>query len=275
MPLVFRPLALLLLGGLLAGCDAVQQQALKTYMAVEKGLTPEHGPVAVSSDSQDFEFVALTDAFEFPWGFDFLPDGRLLVTEKPGRLNLFNIDSRETRVLAGTPEVYYAGQGGLLDVAVHPEFERTGWIYLSAAVELEDGDTTTRIYRYRLEGDRLRDETLIFEATPAHDTRKHYGSAMLFDNDGYLFITIGDRGRRYLAQELDTAMGKILRLNDDGSVPPDNPLVDRADALPAIYSWGHRNPQGITIDRASGRVWAVEHGPQGGDEINLLSPGTN
>ncbi|MAT94869.1 MAG: hypothetical protein CME59_20050 [Halioglobus sp.] len=244
-------------------------------MAVSKGLTPESGAVTVRTEVQDFRVEALTDELEFPWGFAFLPDGRLLVTEKPGRLRYFDTETRQSVMISGVPAVAYKGQGGLLDVAVHPDFASNGWIYLSAAVEVGEEQRTTRVWRFHLEGEQLRDQRLIFEARPAQDTSKHYGGALLFDNDGYLFITMGERGKRNLAQDLGASMGKVMRYHDDGRIPADNPFVDTPGALPEIYSRGHRNPQGITIDRASGRVWTVEHGPQGGDEINLLRPGAN
>jgi glucose/arabinose dehydrogenase len=178
-------------------------------------------------------------------------------------------------MIDGVPKVHYKGQGGLLDVAVHPQFSSNGWIYLSLAVQLEEEKNTTRVFRYRLADNTLHDETLIFEAQPALPGSIHFGSALLFDNDGYLFITMGERKRRHNAQDLSVSLGKVHRLHDDGSVPKDNPFVKTSGALPSIYSYGHRNPQGITIDRATGRIWTTEHGPQGGDEINLLSAGAN
>lgn len=259
----------------LTACDAMQYQALKTYMAVKKGLVVDDGAVVVGNQAQAFEIIALADNLEFPWGFDFLPDSRVLITEKPGRLRILDTASGQHVMLEGVPEVYHKGQGGLLDVLVHPEFADNGLIYLSAAVAIDAQNNTTRVLRYRLEGNTLVDETLIFEARPALSGSIHFGSALLFDNEGYLFITMGERKRRHNAQDLSVAQGKVFRLHDDGSVPKDNPFVNRPQALPGIYSYGHRNPQGITIDRASGRIWAVEHGPQGGDEINLLSPGAN
>jgi len=259
----------------LAGCDAVQYQALKTYMAVEKGLEVDEGPILVETPAQDVQLVALTDRLEFPWGLAFLPDGRLLITEKPGRLNLFDPADGSIQPVPGVPAVYYRGQGGLLDVALHPRFADTGWVYLSAAVAVDDNRQTTRVFRYRLEDSALRNERIIFEAAPAVDSGNHFGSALLFDNDGLLYITMGDRKQRHEAQDLGSSLGKVHRLRDDGSVPPDNPFVDTPGALPSIYTWGHRNPQGITIDRASGRIWTAEHGPKGGDEINLLRPGAN
>lgn len=267
---------LLLCGCLyLSGCDFIQYQALKTYMALEKGLEADAGTEILTSQKQTFAITALTDDLEFPWGSDFLPDGRMLVTERPGRLRLFNVQTGDSELISGLPEVHYNGQGGLLDVAVHPQFAQTGWIYLSAAVALDAKSFTTRVFRYRLQNNALAEEKIIFEATPAGSSNNHFGSAMLFDNDGLLYVTMGDRKQRKLAQDLGTALGKVLRFRDDGTIPADNPFRHTAGALPEIYTYGHRNPQGITIDRSSGRIWTAEHGPQGGDEINLLRAGAN
>jgi len=258
----------------LQGCDAVQYQALKTYMAVEKGLSADE-VAEVKTPVQDFTITALTDDLDFPWGFDFLPNGNLLVTEKPGKLRLFDIDKRHSQFITGLPAVFAKGQGGLLDVAVHPRFDENQWIYLSAAVALDDELRTTRVWRFRLVNHALTAQKLIFEASPGAKTNIHFGSALLLDNEGLLYITMGDRKQRYLAQDLGTSLGKVLRYHDDGSIPKDNPFLNTPGALPEIFSYGHRNPQGITIDRATGRIWTAEHGPQGGDEINLLQAGAN
>lgn len=212
---------------------------------------------------------------KFPWGMDFLPDGRLLITEKPGQLRIFNVQNKTSEMIAGVPEVYAKSQGGLLDVLVHPDFVNNQWLYLSYSVELDNGKRTTRVTRYRLADNSLVDAKAIFAAEPTFDTTIHFGCALLFGTDGYLYITMGERSQRFLAQDLSKHMGKVLRLHDDGGIPKDNPFVSHDNALPEIYSYGHRNPQGITIDRNTGRIWVVEHGPQGGDEINLLKPGAN
>jgi aldose sugar dehydrogenase len=272
---ISRILAATLLCLQLQACDAIQYQALKAYMAVEKGLSVEEGAEVVETTAQDFTIKALSDDLEFPWGFDFLPDGRLLVTEKPGRLSIFDTTSGERNIITGVPEVFFKGQGGLLDVVVHPEFENNQFIYLSASVKISSELSTTRVFRFRLNNDALTDELLIFEAVPAGKSKNHFGSALLFDNEGFLFVTMGDRKQRHMAQDLATSLGKIHRFNDDGSIPGDNPFINREDALPSIYSFGHRNPQGITIDRSSGNIWNAEHGPQGGDEINLVEAGAN
>lgn len=268
-------LTLAVLCASLSACDAAQYQALKVYMAVKKGLNVDDGAIQMESPAQNFEIVSLIDDMSFPWGMAFLPDGRLLITEKPGYLRLFDLNSQQSEMISGVPVVFYDGQGGLLDVVAHPEFEKNRWIYLSASVELGTDLRTTRVYRYRLQDAQLKDELLIFEAVPAGPAKKHFGCALLFDNAGYLFATMGDRGQREFAQDLGTTLGKVLRFNDDGSIPADNPFIDVANADPAIYSYGHRNPQGITIDRATDRIWVSEHGPQGGDEINLLKAGGN
>ncbi len=272
MPGIF---ALLFAVSLLSACDALQYGALKTYMAVEKGLTVDAGAVAAQSTRQNFQIRALTDELEFPWGMAFLPGGRLLITEKPGRVRLLNLSDNSLTSLKGVPAVHYKGQGGLLDVVAHPGFAENGLIYLSAAVAVDESRSTTRVWRFRLAGDELIEASTIFEAHPAFDSNIHFGSALLFDRSGLLYITVGDRKQRLLAQDLGAHMGKVIRLQDDGSIPPDNPFVTTPGALPEIYSYGHRNPQGLAMDDASGRIWAAEHGPQGGDEINLLRAGAN
>jgi glucose/arabinose dehydrogenase len=259
----------------LQACDAIQHQALKAYMGIEKGLSVDEGVEIIENPTQRFAIKALTDELEFPWGFDFLPDGRMLVTEKPGRLRVFDLATGESTMIKGVPEVFFKGQGGLLDVVVHPGFKKNGLIYLSAAVEVSSELRTTKVFRFSLTDNQLTEELLIFEATPAVASTNHFGSALLFDNNGYLFITMGDRKQRHMAQDLSTSLGKIHRFKDDGSIPDDNPFMDTPDALPSIYSYGHRNPQGITIDRSTGKIWNAEHGPQGGDEINIVKAGAN
>ncbi len=262
-----------LLALLLAGCDRIQSTALGAYMAVNH-YAVEDGVTEVTSQRQTFRFRALRDDLDTPWGFDFLPDGRMLVTERSGQLVMLDAASGERHTVAGVPAVHYKGQGGLLDVLVHPDFAANRQVYLSAAVRLEDGLSTTRVWRFTLDGHTLSDALLVFEATPAGKTNVHYGGALLLA-DGYLHITMGDRRSRHLAQDLTTTLGKTLRFTPDGAIPPDNPFATQADAQPAIYTYGHRNPQGITRDPQSGVIWTAEHGPQGGDEVNVLVPGTN
>ena len=209
-----------------------------------------------------------------PWALAFLPDGDALVTERPGRLLRLDPATGERRVITGTPEVDARNQGGLLDIELHPDFADHQWVYLTWAGACERGNAT-HLGRGRLSGDRLVDFETLFIATPCVQSTKHFGSRIVFDRDGYLFMTIGDRGERDRAQDLGDHNGSILRLNDDGSIPADNPFVGRDDALPAIYSYGHRNPQGAAIHPKTGALWIHEHGPRGGDEINLPVAGGN
>ncbi len=215
----------------------------------------------------------LLEWLQEPWGMDFLPDGRLLLTEKPGTLKVVTPETWRTTDVSGVPAVADEGQGGLMDVLVHPDFERNHWVYLSYAVAVEGG-FTTRVSRARLRGTALEDFEVLFTARPAYAERRHFGSRLLLDR-GLLYITVGDRGNREKAQSLLTHNGKVLRLTEDGRIPDDNPFVGRDDALPEIYSYGHRNPQGMARRPGTREIWVTEHGPQGGDEINIIKPGAN
>lgn len=208
-----------------------------------------------------------------PWGMDFLPDGRLLLTEKPGTMKLVEPDTWVATEISGVPAVADEGQGGLLDVLVHPDFSNNQWVYLSYSIAVEGG-FTTRVSRARLRGTALEDLEVLFTATPAYPERRHFGSRLLLDQ-GLLYITVGDRGNRDQAQSLLTHSGKVLRLTEDGRVPADNPFVGRDDALPEIFTYGHRNPQGMARRPGTREIWTSEHGPQGGDEINILKAGAN
>lgn len=215
----------------------------------------------------------LADDLREPWGMDFLPDGRLLITEKSGTLNLFGPEDWQRQLVTNLPASAEAGQGGLMDVLVHPEFQQNGWLYLSYTVE-SDGRYSTRVSRFRLSGQALVEQFDLFTAQPYFEQRRHFGSRLLLE-DGYLFITVGDRGNRDLAQSLETHNGKVMRLLEDGSIPADNPFVSIPDARPEIWTYGHRNPQGIARHPVNGAIWLAEHGPQGGDEVNVLTPGHN
>ncbi|MEQ8859526.1 MAG: PQQ-dependent sugar dehydrogenase [Pseudomonadales bacterium] len=217
-------------------------------------------------------------SFDEPWAMTFLPDGRLLVTEKPGRLLILTLRAPRPRVVAGVPDVDYGGQGGLGDVTLHPGFADNGIIYLSYA---EAGDGNTRgaaVARARLvesaDGAHLDDLTVIWRQTPKVTGRGHYGHRLAFAPDGHLFITSGERQKFTPAQDLEQNLGKIIRLRDDGSVPPDNPFAGRGDVAAQVWSLGQRNPLGIAF-AADGRLWAHEMGPAGGDELNLIRRGSN
>jgi glucose/arabinose dehydrogenase len=207
----------------------------------------------------------------------FLPGsgGDMLVTEKAGRLRLVQGGRLRAEPVAGVPPVFSGGQGGLLDVTVDPGFAGNRLVYLSYA-HGEGGRTTTRVTRARYAPEGLTEQRVIFEAKPLIDSSAHFGSRFAWGNDGTLHLTMGDRfSQRDRAQELDNHLGKVLRINTDGSAPKDNPFVGRAGALPEIYTYGHRNPQGLLVDARTGKVWEQEHGARGGDEINVLEPGAN
>ncbi len=234
-----------------------------------------HAEVATAQSSPPFRAVTLTEGLEYPWGLAFLPDGKMLVTERPGRLRLVGADGRlDPRPIGGVPAVAAVGQGGLLDVVLHPDFARNGWIYLSYAAH-GAGGYGTEVARARLEGHALRDLKVIFSMRPKTTTGHHFGSRLVFDRQGYLYITLGDRGEMDRAQRLDDHAGSVIRLHDDGRVPADNPFVAVPNALPEKFTLGNRNIQGAALHPVTGALWAHEHGPQGGDEINIIRAGTN
>lgn len=222
--------------------------------------------------------ATLTDDLQQPWGLAFLPGGELLVTEKPGRLKRLDARGRLLGTVAGVPAVHHAGQGGLLDVALDSDFTRNRRLYLSYA-ERQGADSGTAVARAVLDaaGTALTEVQVIFRQQPKTGRgANHYGGRIVPRGDGTLFITLGDRfTERDRAQTLDNHLGKIVRVRADGSVPPDNPLIHRPGALPQIWSWGHRNIQGAALHPASGELWICEHGPQGGDEVNIARAGRN
>lgn len=212
---------------------------------------------------------------EHPWGLDFLPDGRMLVSERPGRLRLVTPDGKLSAPLSGVPAVQARGQGGLLDVAVDPDFASTGLVYLSYA-EPGEGGAGTSAARARLTDAGLTDLQVIYRQRPKLEGAGHFGSRIVFARDGTLFITQGDRqSYRDRAQDLTQGMGKIVRVNRDGSVPADNPFIGNSSAQPEIWSYGHRNLQGAALHPETGRLYTVEHGARGGDELNHPEAGKN
>lgn len=217
------------------------------------------------------------EGLEHPWALAFLPAGEgMLITERRGTLRLFREGEGLSQPLAGVPEVFAKGQGGLLDVALSPDFASDRLVYLSYAEA--DGETAgTTVGRGRLSDDlrNLQDFEVIFRQQPRLSTGTHFGSRLVFDGEGHLFIALGDNNQRPTAQELDKLQGKVVRVHADGSVPADNPFVDRADARPEIWSYGHRNQQGAALNPWSGKLWTHEHGPRGGDELNIPLAGKN
>jgi glucose/arabinose dehydrogenase len=212
---------------------------------------------------------------EHPWALAFLPDGRILVTERPGRLRIVGKDGTLSPPVEGVPAVVARGQGGLLDVAIDPKFEQNRLVYLSYAEPGESG-AGTAVARGRLGEGRLEDVKVIYRQQPKVEGDGHFGSRLVFAPDGKLFITQGDRqAYREQAQNLSSGLGKLIRINPDGSIPGDNPLVAQQGARPEIYSYGHRSMQAAAIDPATGRLWTVEHGARGGDELNHPEAGKN
>lgn len=210
---------------------------------------------------------------DVPWGMAFLPDGSLLVTERGGKL--YNVKNRKNTEIKGVPDVLAAGQGGLMDIILHPDFEKNRLVYFSYS-KPKGGLATTAVMQAKLDGDKLTGQKIIFEALPYASTRHHYGSRLVFDKNNYLFISVGERGNeKQNPQSLENALGKIHRISADGSIPVDNPFKDKSGNATSLYSYGNRNPQGIALHPQTGELWETEHGPRGGDEINIITTGTN
>ncbi|MCW3149119.1 PQQ-dependent sugar dehydrogenase [Stutzerimonas stutzeri] len=247
-------------------------------LAVATSLASAVEPQRYASELGTLRLEEVAVGLENPWSLAFLPDQkRLLVTERPGRLRLVGLDGSLSALLAGVPEVYDRGQGGLLDVQLSPEFQRDRLVYLSYAEAGEDGLAGTTVGRGRLSDDhsRLEDFQVIFRQQPRLSNGAHFGSRLVFDHDGNLFVALGENNQRATAQDLDKLQGKLVRIRPDGEVPPDNPFVGRSGVRPEIWSYGHRNQQGAALNPWSGALWTHEHGPRGGDEINIPQPGKN
>lgn len=271
---------------------------LSDELKPKPAFVPDPTNKIIHSQKQTFRIEVVASGLETPWGLAFLPDGRLLVTERPGRLRIIDAHGHLLPTpVAGTPKVWERQDSGLLDVAVHPQYRRNGWIYLSYT-EVAPGHVMTPeeinpkpgvypqpsppsmtvLIRGRIDArGQWVDTQQIFRAPTSLYTASgaHYGSRFLFDGKGHLFFSLGERGDMANAQRLDTPLGKIHRVNDDGSVPADNPFVRRPGAVGSIWSYGHRNPQGLAFDPVTGLLWEAEHGPTGGDEINIIEKGHN
>jgi aldose sugar dehydrogenase len=249
------------ISALLLGCISCAQQP--------------NTPKIETPTTKIYEAELVVGGLTIPWGTVFLPDGSLLITEKEGKLIRFK-DGAKT-VIEGVPEVYVRGQGGLLDVKLHPHFKENGWVYFSYASSEGGGNGgNTAIMRAKLQGNALIEQQLLYKATPNSTRGQHFGSRLEFDNEGFLYFSIGDRGdNESNPQDISRDCGKIYRLHDDGRIPNDNPFAATPNAKRAIYSYGHRNPQGMVRHPETGKLWIHEHGPQGGDEINLIEKGKN
>jgi glucose/arabinose dehydrogenase len=239
-------------------------------------LAPAAAQTRLKTDKAEIVVETVADDLEHPWGLAFLPDGRMLVTERPGRLRVVSPDGKVSQPLGGVPRVFAQGQGGLLDVALDPDFASNRLVYLSYA-EPGDGGASTAVARGRLnDGATALEKTeVVFRQMPKVSGGLHFGSRVAFSPDGKLFVTMGDRGKFDPAQDLSVHIGKIVRINRDGSVPQDNPFVGRSGVRPEIWSFGNRNVQAAAVHPETGALWEAEHGPRGGDELNLIEPGKN
>ena len=254
------------------------QDGIQNQQSAAGENKPKNEGTLYRSETLNFRLDTVLTGLNIVWGMAFLPNGELLLTEKSGGFYRLT-QNRELQRIEGAPEVLAQGQGGLLDVELHPNFAQNNVIFLSySAFKQEGGQTlsTTAIMRARLAGNALRDQKVIFEAQPYARTRHHYGSRMEFGRDGYLYFTMGDRGGTNVnPQNLSVHAGKTHRIKEDGSIPADNPFVNRKDAMPSIFTYGNRNPQGMALNPTSGEMWLNEHGPKGGDEVNILRKGEN
>ncbi|MGN8251139.1 PQQ-dependent sugar dehydrogenase [Pseudomonas sp. SMV7] len=242
---------------------------LLAQAAAEQQFRSEEGTLTVST---------LADGLRHPWALAFLPGGKdMLVTERAGNLRLVNAEGKVGPPISGVPKVWAEGQGGLLDVVLSPDFAKDRTVYLSYAEEGSDGKAGTAVGRGQLSTDRARLEqfSVIFRQEPKLSVGNHFGSRLVFDRDGYLFIALGENNQRPTAQDLDKLQGKIVRILPDGEVPRDNPFVGQDNVRPEIWSYGHRNQQGAALNPWTGKLWTHEHGPRGGDEINIPKPGKN
>ncbi len=228
----------------------------------------------IQTEEHALRVEQVLSGLSYPWGMEFLPDGRMLITERPGRLRLVVDGELLSEPVAGLPEIAVNGQGGLLDVRAHPDFAANRLVYFSYAAPGEGGSGTAAA-RGRLRENRLEDLEVLFSMEPKSDSGRHFGSRLVFDRDGYLYVTLGDRGERERAQQTDDHAGSVIRLHADGRVPDDNPFVGQKGWKPGIFTYGHRNLQGATLHPRTGEVWTHEHGPQGGDEVNIIRAGRN
>jgi glucose/arabinose dehydrogenase len=238
-------------------------------------ISQENPPEVKTPDQTKFITETVVDGIDIPWGMDFISENEILVTEKKG--TLYRVTNGEKAEVSGLPEIYKRGQGGLLDVALHPDYKNNKIIFFTAGVHIEgDEGGNTALYCGELNENSLSNVKLLYKGNPNTKKGQHWGSRIVFDNKGHLFFGIGDRGNRDAnPQDLNRDGGKIYRLNLDGSIPEDNPFADQEGALKAVYSYGHRNPQGMTVHPETGEIWENEHGPKGGDEINIIQKGKN
>lgn len=252
---------------------------LPVALVAALALVPSAGVAErLSSSQHEIELTPVLQGLELPWSLAFLPDGRWLVTERPGRLRVVEGGRLLPEPVGGMPPVFSGGQGGLLDVSPHPDFAENSRVYWSYSAPA-DGGARTEVARGRLscaaDVCRIEDVEVLFRQSPALPTDRHFGSRLVWDAEGNLYVTLGDRGTEELAQDRDNHIGAVLRITEEGGVPADNPFVGQAGVRPEIWTWGNRNVQGAALHPVTGELWAHEHGPRGGDEVNVLRPGEN
>jgi len=248
---------------------------LLTVLTVTCAAQPD---IPRSDNDSNYTLETVVTGISSPWGMAWLPDGAMIITDRSGELRLFENDQLVEQSINGVPEVWANGQGGLLDVAVHLDYEQNGWIYLTYSSPEGGEGANTALMRATLNDDRtaLVDQEVLYKAEPNTSRGQHFGSRITFDDEGYLYFSIGDRGNRDVnPQDITRDGGKIYRLKPDGSIPEDNPFVGKDGAREAIYSYGHRNPQGMDMHPETGEIWIHEHGPRGGDEVNKIEKGAN
>lgn len=274
-----KKLLLFTLGFSLIACgDNNNSKAESTEQETENNSVQETQPVTIPEEevtTAQYEYEVVVPDLQIAWGLDFLPDGSMLITEKSGELIHFKDEQKQQ--VQGAPEVYNRGQGGFLDVALSPDYDSTGWIYFTYSSTSGEGEGgNTELMRAKLENNQLTNKEVLYKGTPNSTRGQHFGSRIDFDNEGHLYFSIGDRGDRDVnPQDLTRDGGKVYRLNLDGSIPEDNPFVGESGAKEATYSYGHRNPQGMIFNEETNEIWVHEHGPQGGDEINVVKKGEN
>jgi glucose/arabinose dehydrogenase len=274
--------------GMPAYKDALSDKQIKEVVDYilhkQDQAAPQPPPLPETLQTRDYDVAVkvVAEGLDIPWAMTFIDQDTAFITERSGQLRLFKDDKLDPKAIKGTPEVFAVGQGGLLDVAIDPDYADNGWVYLAYSHTFEKGDgnrraSMTRVVRGKIQDHQWTDQQVVYEAPRETylSSGFHYGSRIAFDSDGYLYFTIGDRGRQDDAQDVSKPQGKVHRIQRDGTIPADNPFTKTQDALPSIYALGNRNPQGLAIHPKTGKLWSTEHGPMGGDELNLIEPGVN
>ncbi|WP_367180684.1 PQQ-dependent sugar dehydrogenase [uncultured Kordia sp.] len=266
---------LIVLSFLLSSCGQKQKEVAKVKIPAEKPLAAIKTTEEITKDQESYKAELVVDGIDIPWGMTWLPDGSMLVTDRSGEL--YHVKDGQKTSIKNVPEVFARNQGGLLDVMIHPNYADNGWIYITySIVDKKEKGSHTALIRAKLVDNALTSIEKLYQGSPNVKTAHHFGSRIAFDSDGYVYFTIGDRGKRDVnPQDITKDGGKVYRLHDDGRIPADNPFVGQKDAKEAIYSYGHRNPQGMAVHPETGQVWVHEHGPRGGDEINPVTKAVN